>query len=240
MTPRVYFVGTDTGVGKTTVVAALTAAARRHGIRALPFKPAASGPVGPNADPELLLAAAGLPEDELAALGPLRYQAPLAPGLAADRDRFITPDPPDPDASPLARVQWALATYEQRHEAQLTLIEGAGGLLIPMPGGTWQDEWVEVLARNTIVVARAGLGTINHTLLTIDALRERGCPPLGFIVSQSRRHSDPSRADNVAVIEARGELPCLGRLPFLGRPPEAPTDDGWFVGDLWSRLLRVR
>jgi dethiobiotin synthetase len=240
LTPRVYFVGTDTGVGKTTLVAALVRAAQRRGIRAFPFKPAASGPPGPAGDPELLLAAAQLSADELPGLAPLRYDTPIAPGLASDRARFLLADPPEPEHGVLASVQWALAKYEQRHEIALTLIEGAGGLLIPMPGGSWQDEWVQTLARNTIVVARAGLGTINHTLLTIDALRERGCPPLGFFVCQSRKHHDPSRADNVDVIEARAELPCLGRLPFLGRPPQPPEHDDWYVPDLWARLLRAR
>jgi dethiobiotin synthetase len=206
----------------------------------VPFKPAASGPSGPSSDPEILLSAAGLSLDELPALAPLRYSAPIAPGLASDRERFLVPDPPEPEQSVLSNVQWALAKFEQRHDAQLTLVEGAGGLLTPMPGGAWQDEWIQTLARHTVVVARAGLGTINHTLLTIDALRERGCPPLGFFVCQSRRHTDPSRADNVPVIEARAELACLGRLGFLGRPPELPTDDTWFVPDLWARFLRAR
>lgn len=240
MIPRVYFVGTDTGVGKTTVVAALVNAARRQGIRAVPFKPAVSGAPGPGSDPEILLAAAAMSPDEVPAMAPLRFEAPIAPGLAADRERFFLTDPPHPEASVLSSVQWGLAMFEQRHDAQLTLIEGAGGLLIPMPGGGWQDEWIQTLARNTVVVARAGLGTINHTLLTVDALRERGCPPVGFIVCQSRRHKDPSRADNVAVIEARAELPCLGKLPFLGRPPTLPDDDDWYVPDLWARLLSVR
>ncbi len=240
MTARVYFVGTDTGVGKTTVVAALLSAGQRRGIKVVPFKPAVSGPSGPDADPERLLAAAGMPPEEKAAMAPCRFEEAIAPGLAEERERFFDPDPPPPEQAKLASVQWALATYEQRHDASLVLIEGAGGLHVPMPGGSWQEHWIEALAHNTVIVARAGLGTINHTLLTIDALRERGCPPIGFLVSQSRAHRDPSRADNIRVIEARAELRCLGSLPFLGRPPQLPTDDGWFDPDLWSLLLRAR
>ena len=240
MSARVYVVGTDTDAGKTTVVCALLHAARRRGLNILPFKPAVSGPAGPRGDAERLLAAAGLDENELEAIAPLRYTAPIAPGIAEARDRFLLADPPEPDASALARVQWELARFEQRHDAAAVLIEGAGGLHVPMPGGTWQEQWIETLAHNTLVVARAGLGTINHTLLTIDALRERGCPPIGFVLSQLLPHHDPSRADNVKVIEARAELPCLGQLPFLGRPPNLPDHEEWLDAEIWTRILSAR
>jgi dethiobiotin synthetase len=239
VTARIYAVGTDTGAGKTTVLCALLGAARRAGVRAIPFKPAESGGTSPD-DVTRLLAAAGLPAAERDAANPLRYEAVLAPGIAADRERFLKPDLDEPDSAPLASVQWGLAVYSQRHDPALVLIEAAGGLHVPMPGGTWQEDWIATLARHTIVIARAGLGTINHTLLTIDALRERGCPPIGFFLSQSRSHADPSRADNTAVIEQRAELPCLGQLPYLGRPAQLPARDDWLAPDVWARLLAAR
>lgn len=240
MSARVYVVGTDTNAGKTTVTCALLHAARRRGIRAVPFKPSLTGPSGPQSDPARLLRAAGMSEDEYGAAAPLRFEEPLAPGIAEDPARFLPGDERPPDDAKLASIQWSLATFEERHEADLVLIEAAGGLHVPMPGGRWQDHWIETLAYNTLVVARAGIGTINHTLLTIDALRERGCAPLGFLTSQGRPRKDPSRADNAAVIQERAELRCLGELPYLGTPPKLPEDDGWLDEEIWTLLLRAR
>jgi dethiobiotin synthetase len=237
--PRVYLVGTDTAAGKTTVACALLLAARRAGVAVVPFKPAASGPPGPHDDPHRLLAAANLPETEADAVCPFRFAEPVAPGVAHDPARFLAADG-EPDGGPLATAQWALARLEQRHAASLTLIEGAGGLHVPMPGGTWQERWIEGLTRHTLVVARAGLGTVNHALLTIDALRERGCPPVGFVLSQSAARADPSRQTNSRILETRAELPCLGTLPFLGRPPTLPADDRWLSPSIWSLLLTLR
>ena len=89
MTTRVYVLGTDTGVGKTAVTCALLRHACASGLTALPFKPVASGPPGPAADPERLLRAADLASSELEAICPLRYSKPIAPGLAEHRAHFL-------------------------------------------------------------------------------------------------------------------------------------------------------
>ncbi|NVB38124.1 dethiobiotin synthase [Pseudenhygromyxa sp. WMMC2535] len=235
---RIFLIGTDTNAGKTMVACALLRAAARAGITAVPFKPAESGPEGERSDHARLLAASILEPSERDDLSPLRWPQPIAPGMADDPRPFLGQgvSRSDPEAL-IGRARWALATLEQRHHARLSIIEGAGGLMVPMPGGTWLDQWITALRARPLIIARAGLGTINHTLLTVEALRARGLDPLGFIFTQLLPRSDPSRDHNAAVIETRGALPCLGSLPFLGRPPVLPEDDTWLAADFWSRLL---
>jgi dethiobiotin synthetase len=231
---RIFIVGTDTGVGKTAVTAALLRTACARGSKVVPFKPAQSGGERPS-DAERLLAAAGLPLAELNAMCPLRFARPLAPGLAEDPALFVAglaPQPGSPGA--LARCTLALAAWEARHDPELTLVEGAGGLHVPMPGGTWQPAWIAALAPYTVVVGRAGLGTINHCLATIAGLRALGRPPLGFVLSQTEPESDPSAVDNAAVIAHAGGVPHLGTLPHGPEPAWAPA----LVDALWARLPR--
>lgn len=222
MTHRVYVVGTDTGVGKTQLCCALLRLARGAPVRVVPFKPAQSGDDDPG-DAQRLLDAAGLDTDHVEAMCPLRYDAPVAPGVAEDPTPFrksaaanAMPDPPV-----LETVQAALRAWERRTRADIVLLEGAGGFHVPMPGGTWQPQWITALATSVIVTGRAGLGTINHTLLTLDALASLGCKVLGFYLVQTVAQEDPSVQDNAAIIAtARGHA-YLGTLGFAqeGRAP---------------------
>ncbi len=222
MSTRVFIVGTDTSVGKTAVTAALLHTARAADLRAVPFKPALSGEDSPS-DIERLLDAAGLSRDATEAACPLRYSPPLAPGLAQDPAPFLDGLASDRTTAPPPSVPAALQRWEQQTSPTLTLIEGAGGLLVPMPGPSWQSAWITALAPWTLVVGRAGLGTINHTLLTIDGLRSLGRPALGFILSQTDPTADPSVADNAQVIAAASGVPHLGTLPHGPEPALVPA-----------------
>ncbi|MEM7155714.1 MAG: dethiobiotin synthase [Myxococcota bacterium] len=218
--PRIFVVGTDTGVGKTAVVSALLHTARdRADLCIVPFKPAQSGDDSPS-DTERLLTAAGLDHSELDAACPLRYGPPLAPGLADDPAPFLDPVFPNRTAVPPVVVT-ALAEWERRTGSTLTLIEGAGGLHVPMPGGTWLRSWITALTPYTLVVGRAGLGTINHTLATIHGLRELGRPPLGFMLNHTEASPDPSVSDNATVIATASGIPHLGTLPHGPEPTRA-------------------
>ena len=274
MATRIFIVGTDTGAGKTAVTAALLHTAKVRGLKAVPFKPAQSGSDRPS-DAERLLSAAGLSLDELADACPLRYELPLAPGLAEDPSPFLAErsgaspgllaapmsrastlgpfeppmsgsdatssgdgeaesDPAGMRRSVISRVAAALDAWEARHRPELTLVEGAGGLYVPMPGGTWQPAWIAALAPWTIVVGRTGLGTINHCSSTIAGLRALGRPPLGFVLSQTDARPDPSAADNAAVIANANGLPHLGTLPHGPEPVLAPE----LLDALLARLPR--
>lgn len=231
MTTRLFIVGTDTAVGKTSVTAALLRTSIERGLPLLlPFKPAQSGDDRPS-DIERLLRAARLPLTSIGEACPLRYSPPLAPGLAEDPRPFLpASDGATTTAQPLASppqfvpptVLTALERWEDKHKPAITLVEGAGGLHVPMPGGTWQSSWITALSELTVVVGRAGLGTINHSISTIEGLRSLGRPPLGFILSHTDDHPDPSTTDNAAVIALRTGVPHLGTLPFGPEPAIAP------------------
>jgi dethiobiotin synthetase len=236
---RYYLVGTDTSAGKTTVACALLRSAALSNVAAIPFKPVTSGPRGPASDPSRLLRNSTLlGKDDRPDLAPIRYELPVAPGVADDPDPFLGFAPPSTDADALiAKARWSLARLESRHNPRVTIIEGAGGLLVPMPGGSWQDQWITALQARPIVVTRAGLGSINHTLLTIEALRARGLEPIGFFTAQLRDFDDTSRDLNGPIIEHRSAVPLLGALPHLGPTPRPPDNTDWHRADLWARLL---
>ncbi|MBC8067471.1 MAG: dethiobiotin synthase [Deltaproteobacteria bacterium] len=213
--PRVFLVGTDTGVGKTAIACALLHGAHALGVRVLPYKPVQSSASDePLDDAARLLAASANPDLRAEEICALRFDVPLAPGLADDPSRFLEPAP-SRDRAPLMRCRDALAQHATRHDPQLVLIEGAGGLWVPMPGGTWQPEWILALASHVVVVGRAGLGAINAALLTIDALRAIDLDPVGFYLSETAP-PDPSNAHNAAVIARARALPHLGTLRHHG------------------------
>jgi len=187
----------------------------------LPFKPAQSGaaPDDPDSDAARLAAAAGIVDPH--AICPAWFPAPLAPGLAGD---------PPPGLTAHA-IGLALARVVAEYHPELVLIEGAGGLLVPMPGDTWQQDWIATLADRVVVVARAGLGTINHTLLTVEALRRRDLAPVGIYLVEVDP-PDPSNPRNADVIARATGVPILGTLPH------APTPAPDLLGPLLAALAR--
>jgi dethiobiotin synthetase len=157
----VVVTGTDTGVGKTVVTAALAAAAGTAGLRVAVVKPGQTGTAGGDeTDADTVRRLAG-PATVRTLAG---YPDPLAP-LAAARVSGLAP-------LVLADVIEAIETLVGDHD--LVLIEGAGGLLVPMGAGGWTIADLAVaLGARVVVVARAGLGTLNHTALTLEAASRR-------------------------------------------------------------------
>ncbi len=186
--PDLLVTGTDTGVGKTVVAAALLMALRSRGVRALGFKPAETGiHPGESADSAVLAAASG--EDEPLARPLLRLAEPLAPAVAADR----AGTPLDPQ-SVEDRIR-ALRAAGYR-----LVVEGAGGLLVPL---AWGYTVLDLAARTgleAVVVGRAGLGTLNHVTMTIEMLRSRGVPVRGVVLNGCRQSPDLAETTNPAAL----------------------------------------
>jgi dethiobiotin synthetase len=207
----VVVVGTDTDAGKTMVSAALVAGLRQAGVPAGYLKPLASecamGPGGPvSPDVALLHRLVGL-DEPLPSLNPVCLRAPLSP-LAAAREEGVELSL----AASLAACRKFLAGQE------FGVIEGVGGLLVPIaPGATFRELAVQ-LGLPVVLAARPGLGTINHTLLTLEALWRAGLAVVGFVFSHTRPADpgDPSVKENHALIAEYGGAPFLGALPYLG------------------------
>jgi dethiobiotin synthetase len=198
-----FVTATDTGVGKTEVACALLRAARARGLDAGAMKPAESGGGEGRSDCERLREAAG-GADLPALVCPYRFQAPVAPGVAA-RLEGVTPS--------LARIVAAAEALANRHAA--LIVEGAGGLLVPMGEDFTVADVAKALALPVLVVARSGLGTINHTALTCEALRSRGLAIAGVVMNRVAAGGDPSEATNAAEIERLTGTKVLARLPFV-------------------------
>jgi dethiobiotin synthetase len=223
-TRGLFVTGTDTGVGKTLVGCAIVSGLRARGVDVGVMKPMETG-VGPDG-PEDALAlwrAAG-EGDGLEDVCPLRFALPAAPNVAAEAEgREVE----------LERVRPAYERLAARHE--FMLVEGAGGLLVPTRSGSDMGDLARDLELPILVVARAALGTINHTLLTLDVLERRGLPLAGVVVSHS---SGPlSAADQANFEHLRSELGdrLLGEVPPLA-PGEEANPEALELDALLDRL----
>jgi dethiobiotin synthetase len=190
-----YFItGTDTNVGKTYVTCALARRARARGGRVFAFKPMETGcattPSGyVGADQELLAAAAGAWQQG-SLRGLYRFALPAAPLVAATAEHA---------AIDLDVVLKTTREGARAGQATLTLVEGAGGWRVPITPDADMSTLARRLALPVIVVARAGLGTINHTLLTAEAIHRDGAPVAAVVLSQrpddDRRATESNRAE---------------------------------------------
>ena len=238
MRQRFFVIGTDTEVGKTTVSVALLKAAAAAGLPLLPFKPAVSGDLSDSSDHARL--ARAVPELGLngEAISVHRYEAAIAPGMAEPNHPFFEAqaEPASTSSRAIRAARNALDALEERTETVATLIEGAGGLHVPMPGGTWLAEWIEAFDAQVIVVGRAGLGTLNHTILTVEALRTLGRPPALFFLCCTQPDDLGLANDNRRVLEARLGIPCAGILPHRPDPDTHDPSPRWLRADLFASL----
>jgi dethiobiotin synthetase len=199
-----FVTATDTGVGKTEVTCALLAEARARGLDAIGMKPAQSGVVaGEPSDAERLRAACGGVEP-LEAMCPHSFAAPLAPAVAARLEgRTIS----------LPALVEAARALAARHAA--ILVEGAGGLLAPLGERETYADLAVALGLPVLVVARAGLGTVSHTALTVEALRRRGLAVAGIVLNRTAPEDDPSVPHNAAEIARLTGIAPAVTLPFV-------------------------
>ncbi|KUL76726.1 MULTISPECIES: dethiobiotin synthase [unclassified Streptomyces] len=199
--PVLVVTGTGTEVGKTVVTAAVAAAALASGRTVAVLKAAQTG-VGPDEDgdaAEVARLAGPVTTAEIA-----RYPDPLAPATAARRA----------GRTPVRPAEVAEAAAKLAAEHDLVLVEGAGGLLVRFDeaGGTLADA-AELMAAPVLVVASAGLGTLNTTELTARELRRRRLDPLGVVIGSWPGEPDLASRCNVADLPEVSEAPLLGAVP---------------------------
>jgi dethiobiotin synthetase len=214
--PGVFVTGTDTGIGKTFVACALIRALRAAGVRAVGMKPVAAGGLvaecsGANEDALALNRAAAF-ESDMALVNPYCFADPIAPHLAAgDAGVSISPD----------RIADCFRQLSQ--SADFVVVEGAGGLLVPLAPGLVLADLARVLALPTLMVVGMRLGCINHALLTAEAIKNRGLPFGGWVANRI----DPDMLrweDNLAALRERLPAPFLGVVPFSDEGPSAAAD----------------
>ncbi len=199
---RVFVTGTDTGVGKTQVAAALCELLAKAGRTPAPFKPYESGVSILEAPADALrLRRAAKSRDPLSLICPHRFTAPLAPGMAARLDGWT------PSFSVTLK---AFSMFEGRS----LVAEGAGGLFVPLDDEHDVIDLIAELSLPVVLVARAGLGTLNHTALSLDALAKRKLPVRAVVLVKSAPGDDPSEAHNAGWLSARHEIEVLGPVPY--------------------------
>jgi len=205
-----FVTGTDTGVGKTVVACALARALRARGVDLGVLKPAETGvgPAGP-LDALALREAAGT-ADPIEEVCPEVFVLPAAPAVAARAEgRKVN----------LGRIRDAAAKLRARH--RFLLVEGAGGALVPLAAGVHMLDLARELELPVLVVARGALGTINHTLLTLEALADRGIPLAGVVLSHGPTPLSAPDAANLAWLREALGARLLGELPPLADPAAA-------------------
>ena len=208
--PGLFVTGTDTGVGKTLVACALARALRARGVDLGVLKPAETGvgPAGP-LDALALREAAGA-EDPIDEVCPEAFALPAAPAVAARAEgRKVD----------LGRIRDAAARLRARH--RFLLVEGAGGALVPLASGVHMLDLAGELELPALVVARGALGTINHTLLTLEALEARGLSLAGVVLSHGPAPLSAPDAANLAWLRKALGSRLLGELPPLADPCHA-------------------
>jgi dethiobiotin synthase len=189
----IFVTGTDTGVGKTAVSAALLQ--RYRNSAALRYwKPVQTGIERDDDTREVQRLGAG--DGEFYELG-LRLATPVSPHLAAER------------AGISIAIEVLLAMLPDDAEQCHWIVEGAGGALVPLNARELMIDLMGALGAGVVVAARSGLGTINHTLLTLEALHRRSLRVAGVVLVGDKN------PDNCAAIERYGQVPVLGEMPIF-------------------------
>ena len=205
-----FVTGTDTGVGKTVIAGALAMLFRERGLRVGVFKPVATGcrrdlRLGLVCEDAEFLAHCADATEDLATINPVRYAGDLAPMVAAEHYR--------------RPIDWEAidANWERiRASADRTIVEGAGGLLVPIDRKNNMADLARRLRLPLVIVARPGLGSINHTLLTIEAAKARKLEIAAVVINGYRPAS--------ATLAEETNPEVIGRLARTKIPIVVPFD----------------
>ena len=210
--PGCFVTGTDTGVGKTVVAASIAAALRSRGIEVRARKPVVTGldePTDPcwPPDHELLAAAAGAPPGEVTRF---LYGPAASPRLAA----ALAGEALDP------RALLAASGAADRDRPGFLVVEGVGGLLVPLTGELSVRDLARELGLPLVIASRPGLGTINHTLLTLEAARAVGLTIAGVVLTPWPPAPSTLERSNLETIATLGTVPVATLAPIQRADPE--------------------
>jgi dethiobiotin synthetase len=197
-----FITGTDTGVGKTLVAVGLVASLKESGIDVGVMKPIETGFRLSSSDSAFLKKAAGV-SDSLESISPYRLKHPLSPFAAAHIEKV---------SIRFERIKGAYQRLSKEHQA--VLVEGAGGLLVPITRKTTMADLAIQLKLPVLIVSRTSLGTLNHTLLTAEVARCRGIPVVGVIFNHLDQKIGLAERTNSSTIRHFVGVPILGEIPY--------------------------
>ena len=198
----IFITGTDTGVGKTLVAVGIAASLRESGIDVGVMKPIETGFRLSSSDAAFLKRAAGV-SDSLESISPYRLKHPLSPFAAAQFEKV---------SIRIEKIKRAYQRLSKEHQA--IVVEGAGGLLVPITRKTTMADLAIRLKLPLLIVSRTGLGTLNHTLLTVEGARRRGIRVVGVIFNHLVQKMGSAERTNPSIIRYFIDAPILGEIPY--------------------------
>jgi dethiobiotin synthetase len=211
MKKGVFITGTDTGVGKTYVAAGLARALVRSGVNTGVMKPAETGcrrQAGRLIPRDaMLLMKSSNTRDALALVNPYRFKNPLAPLVAAEFEgtNILT-----------RKIVKAYHELARRHD--FMIIEGAGGIMVPLRQNYTYRDLARDMELPILIVARPGLGSINHILLTVASLNEKGLHIAGIVINHAQNgKTGLAEKTNPALIEKMCDVPIIGIISYRER-----------------------
>ncbi len=217
--PGLFVTGTDTGVGKTMIACAIASALRQENqdMRVGVCKPLATGcrrtREGLVSEDAEALAHFSDCRHPLHVINPIRYALAVAPAVAAE----VTGEPTDREA-----ISRSMALLDETSD--VVLVEGVGGIMVPIHCGTQPLTVLDLavaLGYPVVIVCRAGLGTLNHTAMTVRMLRDAGCEIIGLVVNGYVADSSTTldRGEDVSMVTNRRWLEKMNGLPILATVP---------------------
>lgn len=206
----IFITGTDTGVGKTLVTTALALCLKQRGVSIGVMKPIETGygeEGASGSDAARLYAAAGM-TDPVESMSPYRFPDPLAPLDAARRAGTVIQT---------RKILAAFRTLAARHE--LLLVEGAGGVLVPIAEKTEMRDLIARMGLPVLVVGRTAVGSVNHVLLTVEALARRRIEVAAIVLNRTKDAAPGTvdgmqEASTIALLRERAGVPVIGPLPY--------------------------
>lgn len=229
MRKGIFVTGTDTGVGKTLISGALASALHARGMNIGVMKPVESGCKRSNgrlipSDAFLLKEFSGS-NDDIDQINPYRLEHPLAPATAAEMEGVTIE---------MRRIEEAYDRIEKNHD--LILVEGAGGLLVPLNDSLLIADLIKSLCLPALVIARSSLGTINHTLLTLRYAEASGIAILGVIIDHVTPERGLAEETCMRSIQKFTSVPILGVFPYV---EDAQKSNKEYLGDLAERCVNI-
>ncbi len=220
-----FITGTDTGAGKTAVAGGIAGAFMSMGYDVGIMKPVQSGCLEKDGkllsgDADFMMKAAGI-KDEYDLVCPVRLSHPLCPSVAAELEGKKI----DIDV-----IMKAYHTLSRRHE--ILIVEGAGGIAVPLYDDFLICDLIRTLDIPLVIVAKAGLGTINHTLLTVEYARSKNLRIIGIMINGY--HGRQDEKENGSIIARIGKVPLLGIIPYDDSLNVEKTE----IGDIITLIKR--
>ena len=207
-----FITGTDTGVGKSLLACALVRWLRSVAIDCVGFKPVATGEVAGEWSDAVGLFEASERSEPIEKICPFRFKLAAAPTIAARHDGI---------EADINLARWALSELCQRHTA--VIVEGTGGILSPLDENTLNVDFAVQIGFPVLLVTRAALGTINHTLLALREIQRAQLRLAGVVINVTHPRDTAIVTENVAEIERISGVKVLATVPYLAEAQNGPA-----------------